>query len=101
MPGRIAENTVLDESHDTRVSGFGIRSRRIETHAETCGVFTAENVDHYFPPSSKPWAFAAARVEFGNTSIHQFVMVLKELYESPTGHRERSDPALQHFGKQP
>lgn len=65
MPGRIAENTVLDESHDTRVSGFGIRSRRIETHAETCGVFTAENVAHYFPPSSKPWAFASHGLSSG------------------------------------
>jgi isopropylmalate/homocitrate/citramalate synthase len=85
--------------------------------SDTCGVFTPEGVDHYFPPIVDALGVRRGRVQLtahfhndfglgaintvravmhgathpsltangigeraGNTSIHQFVMVLKELY---------------------
>jgi isopropylmalate/homocitrate/citramalate synthase len=85
--------------------------------SDTCGVFTPEGVDHYFPPLVERLGVRRGRVQLtahfhndfglgaintvravmhgathpsltangigeraGNTSIHQFVMVLKELY---------------------
>jgi len=85
--------------------------------SDTCGVFTPEAVDHYFPPIVEALGVKQGRVQLtahfhndfglgaintvravlhgathpsltangigeraGNTSIHQFVMVLKELY---------------------
>ncbi len=85
--------------------------------SDTCGVFTPEGVDHYFPPVVEALGVRRGRVQLtahfhndfglgaintvravmhgathpsltangigeraGNTSIHQFVMVLKELY---------------------
>jgi isopropylmalate/homocitrate/citramalate synthase len=85
--------------------------------SDTCGVFTPEAVDHYFPPIVEALGVRTGRVQLtahfhndfglgaintvravqhgathpsltangigeraGNTSIHQFVMVLKELY---------------------
>lgn len=85
--------------------------------SDTCGVFTPEAVDHYFPPIVEALGVRDGRVQLtahfhndfglgaintvravlhgathpsltangigeraGNTSIHQFVMVLKELY---------------------
>ena len=85
--------------------------------SDTCGVFTPEGVDHYFPPIVEALGVRQGRVQLtahfhndfglgaintvravmhgathpsltangigeraGNTSIHQFVMVLKELY---------------------
>lgn len=85
--------------------------------SDTCGVFTPEGVDHYFPPLVEKLGVRRGRVQLtahfhndfglgaintvravmhgathpsltangigeraGNTSIHQFVMVLKELY---------------------
>ena len=85
--------------------------------SDTCGVFTPEGVDHYFPPIVEALGVRRGRVQLtahfhndfglgaintvravmhgathpsltangigeraGNTSIHQFVMVLKELY---------------------
>ena len=85
--------------------------------SDTCGVFTPEGVDHYFPPIIEALGVRQGRVQLtahfhndfglgaintvravmhgathpsltangigeraGNTSIHQFVMVLKELY---------------------
>jgi 2-isopropylmalate synthase len=85
--------------------------------SDTCGVFTPEGVDYYFPPLVKSLGVRSGRVQLtahfhndfglgaintvravmhgathpsltangigeraGNTSIHQFVMVLKELY---------------------
>ena len=84
--------------------------------SDTCGVFTPEGVDHYFPPIVEALGVREGRVQLtahfhndfglgaintvravmhgathpsltangigeraGNTSIHQFVMVLKEL----------------------
>ena len=85
--------------------------------SDTCGVFTPEGVDHYFPPIVEALGVQNGRVDLtahfhndfglgalntvravmhgathpsitangigeraGNTSLHQFVMVLKELY---------------------
>ena len=85
--------------------------------SDTCGVFTPEGVDHYFPPIVQALGVREGKVQLtahfhndfglgaintvravmhgathpsltangigeraGNTSIHQFVMVLKELY---------------------
>jgi isopropylmalate/homocitrate/citramalate synthase len=85
--------------------------------SDTCGVFTPEGVDHYFPPIVQALGVRQGKVQLtahfhndfglgaintvravlhgathpsltangigeraGNTSIHQFVMVLKELY---------------------
>jgi isopropylmalate/homocitrate/citramalate synthase len=85
--------------------------------SDTCGVFTPEGVDHYFPPIVEALGVRHGKVQLtahfhndfglgaintvravlhgathpsltangigeraGNTSIHQFVMVLKELY---------------------